>query len=140
MKQLNITIHPFSALAGMALLGLVWVTAGAMPLQGSSSTRDVSAIGNVNEPHPRDFVRVVGGTPFVVPPGRVLVVRSLASSTPASTQYNYIWITGINTYVGKLLYGDHHDVHPGVMAVSGDSVTVYRNGFDGLALGYLVDA
>ena len=76
MKQLNITIHPFSALAGMALLGLVWVTAGAMPLQGSSSTRDVSAIEDVNDVHPRDCVIIRLGQPYVVPVGRLLVITA----------------------------------------------------------------
>ena len=35
MKQVSISIHPFSALLGMALLSMVWVSAAAMPLQGS---------------------------------------------------------------------------------------------------------
>ncbi|HIF42241.1 MAG TPA: hypothetical protein EYQ74_14245, partial [Planctomycetes bacterium] len=86
MKQLNITIHPFSALAGMALLGLVWVTAGAMPLQGSSSTRDVSAIENVNEPHPRDYVQIFEGAPYTVPQGKLLVIKQVGNVRPAGGQ------------------------------------------------------
>ena len=83
MKQINITIHPLSALAGMALLGLVFVTAGAMPMQGSSSTRDVSAIENVNDPHPRDFVWLEAGAVasqvFTVPTGKIMVITGVAS-------------------------------------------------------------
>ena len=83
MKQVNITIHPFSALVGMALLGLVLVTASAMPTQGSSSTRDVSAIENVNDPHPRDFVWLEAGASassvFTVPAEKILVITGVAS-------------------------------------------------------------
>ena len=77
MKQVNISIHPFSALVGMAVLSMVWVSAAAMPLQSSSSDRDVSAIENVNEPHPRDFWRLDYGNTYTVPSGKILVVTNV---------------------------------------------------------------
>jgi hypothetical protein len=77
MKQVNISIHPFSALVGMAVLSMAWVTAAAMPLQGSSSDRDVSAIEDVSRPHPRDYVRIHEGAPFTVPEGKVLSLTGI---------------------------------------------------------------
>ena len=139
MKQININIHPFSALAGMALLGLVLVTAGAMPLQGSSSTRDVSAIENVNEPHPRDYVRIKEGTPFVVPSGKCLVVKSLSYSTYNGSTHVQLRINGVDAYSGTMV-GGKSEITPGFLAVAGESVSVHRDGVIALALGYLVDA
>jgi hypothetical protein len=146
MKQLNITIHPFSALAGMALLGLVWVTAGAMPLQGSSSTRDVSAIDIVSDPHPRDFVRIVKGSPYTVPAGKVLVVKQLGLIAQGTSTNGLITLsidgvvvaTSNHHYMNDLQL---HDYEPGLAAQAGSQVAVATSSnYPAGALGYLVDA
>jgi hypothetical protein len=150
MKQLNITIHPFSALAGMVLLGLVWVTAGAMPLQGSSSTRDVSAIQDVNDPHPRDYVRVIEGVPFTVPAGKIFVMRGLGASSPYQQPYNQtVYVDGIPTFSERFGWSSdgyqHHGKEvptPGIGADAGSVVTTSTtsSNIPGIVLGYLVDA
>ena len=152
MKQLNITIHPFSALAGMALLGLVWVTAGAMPLQGSSSTRDVSAIEVVSDPHPRDYVRVQEGTPYTVPSGRIFVGKGMGfADNPGSSAFSLTMQVNGASVISE--YGWHannaagmwHDkklteIPLGVTAQAGDVVSASSSRPDGVVIGYLVDA
>jgi hypothetical protein len=81
MEDLHITIHPFSALIGAALVCLTMLTVGAIAVQGSSSTRDVSAIEIVSDPHPREFVRIVEGAPYTVPSGKILVPTAFGSNT-----------------------------------------------------------
>ena len=149
MKQINIIIHPFSALAGMALLGLVLVTAGAMPLQGSSSTRDVSAIEVVSDPHPRDNVVISGGMPFVVPSGRLLVVTALGDGVGINSS-QVLFVDGISEvsaveYTAGGSGGGRHWASsvlqlptPGLTAQSGQTVTL--SGSSSRAWGYLVDA
>ena len=143
MKQLNIAIHPFSALAGMALLGLVWVTAGAMPLQGSSSTRDVSAIEVVSDPHPRDYVRMDGTTPYTVPTGKLFHLTGLGD-LQASSKWVDFYIDGqvaMRTFV--VPSGGTScivaNTTPGVVAASGSILTVFGPTTP-VAIGYLVDA
>jgi hypothetical protein len=163
MKQINITIHPFSALAGMALLGLVLVTAGAMPMQGSSSTRDVSAIENVNDPHPRDFVRIVEGAPFSVPAGKVFVGTgtrhtSLIGHGNGTGQYAIVVaFDGVQVLAlySRFAHGGasppiafgNLDIPTGFSAVAGTVITVdgvnespTMDDAGGCLLGYLVDA
>ena len=152
MKQLNITIHPFSALAGMALLGLVFVTAGAMPLQSSASTRDVSAIEVVSPWPSKDVVRIYDTSPYVVPAGKNLVLTALGNlaigGTPrilidgnteiqvnwhdkASVTQQSSWAYPSNAFTSML------DLPaPGLIALSGQTVSTV----EGRAWGYLVDA
>jgi hypothetical protein len=152
MKQVNITIHPFSALLGMALLSMVWVSAAAMPLQGSSSDRDVSAIENVNDPHPRDYVRVQQGAPYTVPAGRVFVGRGMGfASNPGNVSFSltmringqdvlsesgYYYSDSTRTWHDQALT----EFPFGVTAQAGAAVSVNSSKVDGVLLGYLVDA
>ena len=142
MKQLNITIHPFSALAGMALLGLVWVTAGAMPLQGSSSTRDVSAIEVVGNPHPRDFWRLDWGNTYTVPSGKFLVVTTGGHSVNVGNGAVTLVADGIR--VAHFLYGfgPANEIHH--LAFKAGTAMSLDDGYTGNGtphvLGYLVDA
>ena len=145
MKQINITIHPFSALGGMALLGLVLVTAGAMPLQGSSSTRDVSAISDINDPHPRDAVRFMNGSPYTVPSGKILLITC---AMKPSSDSNHVLRVSING-VGLFQHGLHETgggliTFPfGLTAAAGDIVeieNVTSNATGAVLLGYLADA
>ena len=145
MKQLNITIHPFSALAGMALLGLVFVTAGAMPLQGSSSTRDVSAIENVNDPHPRDSVRVMQGSPYTVPGGKILLVTCVMLPQGGGTFEVRVSINGVSLFQNHVAAdaGGLITFPFGFTAGAGDIVevdNVSSIGSGSVLLGYLVDA
>jgi hypothetical protein len=154
MKQINITIHPFSALAGMALLGLVFVTAGAMPMQGSSSTRDVSAIEVVSPWPSHDVVRIYDTSPYVVPAGKNLVLTALGNNdsnlslpgTPrilidGNTEIQVYWHTQFGTGSGMSwsanAFTSMLDLPaPGLIALSGQTVSTVQ----GRAWGYLVDA
>jgi len=136
----------------MALIVLVWVTAAAMPTQGSS-TRDVSAIELVNDPHPRDFVRISEGQPYVVPLGKILVVTGLGTSTnPTNLTYlrvdgadeltaMYVFTSGSGSGLNMVL--SVQEISSGGMALqAGQTVTVYTpsGGTNGRAWGHLVDA
>ena len=142
MKQINITIHPFSALAGMALLGLVLVTAGAMPLQGSSSTRDVSAIEVVKGPVPNEYLELNSGTAFTVPGGKRFILTALGGVYQNSTYISFI-VNGIQKFLADPNANENtgltlKSVPQGPHADAGEVVDI--SGPDGIAYGYLVDA
>ena len=154
MKQVNISIHPFSALVGMAVLSMAWVTAAAMPLQGSSSDRDVSAIENVNEPHPGDYVRLVEGASYTVPASKILVLNCLyVQESHLLEDGGSRWKAQVS-FDGALVFEDVHNdasdgttvaIPPGLTAAAGTLVSVGDDVMYGQyrtmgALGYLVDA
>ena len=143
MKQLNITMHPFSALAGMALLGLVWVTAGAMPLQGSSSTRDVSAIEDVNGPRAANAVAVYEGVAYTVPSGKSLVVTGigLISGANGDVYVKFDSVSVLAAEAGSVTQALTH-VPFGLVAKSGQIVSALSPPPSAwcVILGYLVDA
>ena len=138
MKQLNITIHPFSALAGMALLGLVLVVAAASFPIGSQTDRDISATTIVDRPS-SDWVRIDSSTPFTVPTSRYFHLTGLgmpANSNSAGT----LLIDGMQTIVGYGNVGTGNGCSvkttpEGIVASSGSIVTVPL----GFAFGYLAD-
>ena len=147
MKQVSITIHPFSALVGMAVLSMAWVTAGAMPLQGSSSNRDVSAIENVNDPHPRDFVLLTGSSPYIVPEGKILVVEALGDRSNPMGDIT-LTVDG-EIQVARQGYGGGGSgivlsilelPGRGIAVGAGAVVEVAGGGTESRAWGYLVDA
>jgi len=149
MKQLTFSVHPGSALIGAAIVGLSIVTAGAITVQGSGASRDVSAIENVNDVHPREFVCVKGLVPFVVPPDKLLVLTALGSANntiiPWTLQIDGTIEVGIDTdssspHLPTIL----EFARPGLVAYPGQNVTVLYPPNptipDGRAWGYLVDA
>jgi hypothetical protein len=83
MKNINITIHPLSALIGAGIVCITMLTVGAVTAQGPSSARDVSAIEVVSDPHPRDFVWLEAGASaspvFTVPAEKIMVITGVAS-------------------------------------------------------------
>jgi len=146
MKQIQLTIHPFSALIGAALVCLTMLTVGAIAVQGSSSTRDVSAIEIVSDPHPRDFVRVVEDAPFTVPIGRILVVTGMGMEGSVDSTWLTCMLNGspvLITYSNTDKAGAfHHPISRGLTAMAGDAVFVDSShpSVKGILLGYLVDA
>ena len=140
MKQ--ISIHPFSALVGMAVLSMVWVTAAAMPLPGSSSDRDVSAIEVVSDPHPRDYVILRGDQPFEVPAGRLLVLTSAGRYDASGGGYCTVYVDGQLEVMTIAHFGSSSSSvvelgAPGLVVQSGQVVTLVAQE---RAWGYLVDA
>ena len=100
----------------------------------------------VHQPaHPRDFVRIEEGTPYVVPVGRILVVTALgAKGSHGTIEFR---VNGVFEVVVKGSGGEWAPTvaelpTPGVAAAAGDSVEVDASGVgsDGRAWGYLVDA
>ena len=145
MKQIKITIHPFSALIGAAIVCLTMITVGAVTVQGSSSTRDVSAIEVVSDPHPRDYVRIVAGTPYTVPAGKVLVVKQLGLMALGSSTGSLITLSIDGVVVATVAHfymSDLQSVYePGLAAQGGSQVVVATaSNYLAGALGYLVDA
>jgi hypothetical protein len=158
MKQINITIHPFSALIGAAIVCLTMLTVGAVTVQGSSSTRDVSAIEVVSDPHPRDFVRIVEGSAYTVPSGKVLVPTAFGSNqwslvggvSPSAT---YVVLANSVEVWREYKHGSNlgTEVAPNEMTATIPtglsfaeqtlvSVSEYSPTSTGVLLGYLVDA
>jgi hypothetical protein len=140
MKQINITIHPFSALIGAAIVCLTMLTVGAVTVQGTSSTRDVSAIENVNEPHPRDFVRIDEGVPFTTPAGKLFHLTSLGGTVVSDWFY-------ICTFDGVVVVTARANgkcsaalLPPGFVASAGTVVALPNSQNGAVATGYLVDA
>jgi hypothetical protein len=143
MKNIHITLHPLSVLAGMALLGFPLIATGAFAPQGSSSDRDVSAIENVNEPHPRDYVRVDGATPFTVPTGKLFHLTGLGGTSNVGGN---VWCVVDNSNVAEVYAGVSEGSHCSLKAVppghtfsSGQIMTLAGSPY-AVAMGYLVDA
>jgi len=126
----------------MAVLALVWITVSAMPLQGSSSTRDVNAVEIVSDPHPRDYWRMDWGNTYTVPAGKVLVITEGGHSKPQGGSLTVV-IDGIR--IVGFSYGSAGPVSlgAGIAATAGQIVSLddgsTTNGAP-LIWGYLVDA
>ena len=149
MKQLQLTIHPFSALIGAALVCLTMLTVGAIAVQGSSSTRDVSAIEDVNDVHPRDCIIIKNGTPYVVPAGRILVVTAFGDSDSVSTGYIHLTVDGVEEIGCKtkdygegvgMITGIVPTPKPGLILNQGQTLSFSSSDTNFRAWGYLVDA
>ncbi len=69
---MKLQMHPFSALAGAAMLGLVLIAASVAPAQGHR-TRVIGI------PDPRDIIVIEEGTPYLVPAGHSFVVTALGT-------------------------------------------------------------
>lgn len=121
-------------------------------LQSVPADRDVQAVLDTSQPHPRDFVRIQQGTPFTVPAGRILVVTGMGFATsPGFASYTLaIEIDGVAVLT------EYHWAHLGSSgAVNGPSLTTLPQGVvaaeaqvvtaastltDCVLLGYLADA
>ena len=151
MKNYEIRIQPFSALAGACLLALCFVATGAFAPQGSASARDVSAIEIVSTNPPEDYVRIYDATPYTVPSAKRLIITALGNPNLGIT-YTNLYIDGnleVTAHAHPSFgYGNGHGwgatilssvtelPTPGIAAISGQLVTVNA----GVAWGYLVDA
>jgi hypothetical protein len=147
MKNINITLHPFSVLTGMALLGFGLIATGAFAPQGSSGQRDVSAMENVNEPRPADYVRIDDHTPYTVPADKFFVLTALGCDTYASGLRVQVLVDGViwfegQGYLGSASADSIHLVPPGVVVAGGSTIELYDGNpnYTGIGLGYLTDA
>ncbi len=142
-----------------ALLALVL----AFPLfaQGQSpmSVVRVSLVGSVpleirvpGQPRAKDIVRIEEGTPFLVPPGRILVMTGLGHAGGLVSSWA-VTIDGVLVWADKILAGSNGVgsiqeamviPRPGLTAQPGStvSVAVYasQGNTSGVIIGYLEDA
>ena len=143
MKQIQLTIHPFSALIGAALVCLTMLTVGAIAVQGSSSTRDVSAIEDVNSPRAANAVAVYEGVAYTVPSGKSLVVTGIGLISGANGDV-YVKFDSVSVLCAEpgSMYHSLVPVPFGLVAKSGQIVKAYTPPSSdwGVILGYLVDA
>jgi hypothetical protein len=140
----TIQLHPLSVLVGLgiALLGLVAMGQMAVPsrtaLAHSSMFRQVA--------HPRDWVVIKEGVPFLVPPGRILVLTGVGATKFSSCAFGgTIRIDGSDAAEGSQYdnNGDAsvHGLPVGLSARAGSTVEIDACAAGaGRAWGYLVDA
>ncbi len=87
---MEIRLHPGSLLVGLGIAVLGFVAMGQQALPAIPDIWRVAVVRPIEvAPHPRDYVQVKEGVPYVVPTGKVLVLTALGGSTPAAGTYNY---------------------------------------------------
>lgn len=150
---MKLTIDIPSALITLSAVGIAAVLAGAAPIQSSASDRDVQAVEDLSQPHPRDFVRIQQGTPFVVPSDSILVIKGMSFANPngAAGWSQTIQIDGVPAFsdygwfrnqanVGTWHASQVTEIPLGVTAGEGSTVEAVSNRSDCVLLGYLADA
>jgi hypothetical protein len=85
--------QPLSVFLGLVIGALLLVTMGQMPTNILDHQRVRVECG----PHPREFVQLRGGTPFVVPSGQIFVLTALGRI--AGNASTYLRINGNNELI-----------------------------------------
>ena len=159
MKPLE--LHPISALAGAAALGLTLIAAGAVqvhpdkrvqvgpvaPLGSSTlSLRIVNPIEVVGIPDPRDMIVIDEAIPYVVPTGKLFVLTGLGSTKTGTAAGARLFVDGAqvlqnpgSTNATTSMF----PVPPGFTVPAGSTITLLHTSGTPLvarAWGYLVDA
>lgn len=146
---MKLTIDIPSALITLSAVGIAAVLAGAAPIQTTAGARDVQAVENLSQAHPRDFISLQSGSSFTVPPGRIAVIESVTFlEVPPNAGW---WLARVvvdgTAQFAKLAYTSSNNNfnmqpsvgEPGVAAGEGQVITLPSN-LPAAALGYLVDA
>jgi len=153
MKNYEIRIQPFSALAGAFLVVLCFVATGAFAPQGSSNTRDIDATEILNATQINNFVRILGEQSYQVPTGKKLVITGVGgTSTPFAASVFVDGVHEVSTfYHNESINGSSWGVPattvpsilqmptPGLVVQPGQTVTV-GGGTGSRVWGYLLDA
>jgi hypothetical protein len=133
-------LHPASLAVGAALM----VGVGILSAQNIVGTptievRAIEPVVTYSPAHPKNFVRVEMATPYVVPSERILVLTALGWNDGGS--YAHLLIDGNIVFLTtSTLEGSIQPiVSPGIVAQSGQTVSVTSNQGEGVALGYLAD-
>ena len=139
MKNIQITLQPLSLLVGAGLLGIMLITTGAFTPQGTASARDVSATEIVGTFNPRTVVRIVEGSPYTVPAGKLLVLTAIFCPIYNSDRLN-LNINGTPELTWSV--STPKTIPPGFVVNSGSIVEPYMSDpfYVGHCNGYLVDA
>ena len=147
-------IQPLSALVGAASLGVALLTVSAFqvsvakkPTQQLLAGLGITIDGPVQiegVPTPSQMMRIVEGSPFTVPPGKVFVVTGTAFSSGAfgpsdvNVLFDGVSVLNVDGNTGSPT-GGASAIPPGVVASEGTVVSVSSVG-TGVLLGYLADA
>ena len=145
---MKLTIDIPSALLTLSAVGIAAVLAGAAPIQGSASDRDVQVVADLSQPHPRDFISLQSGASFTVPAGKIAVIESVSFvEVPPTGGWHpaRVAVDGSDLFAA-IFRADSASVNitpaiaqPGVMATEGQVITL-TSVVSAAALGYLVDA
>lgn len=139
----TIQLHPLSLLVGVSFALLGVVVMGQAPAAKRHAAAHDSGLLQVA--HPRDWIRIDGGTSYTVPQGKLLVITALGCYHGATTQ---AWLTFDGSSVVSAAVDITHngttvkEVPIGLRASPGTVVDVMCSApqADGRAWGYLVDA
>ncbi|MBL6721884.1 MAG: hypothetical protein ISQ08_10800 [Planctomycetes bacterium] len=109
---MKLTIDIPSALFTLAAVGIAAVLAGAAPIQGTASDRDVQATEDIGRRKASDLVCIEGidgqeSAPFVVPSGHILVLTGALNSSAPSIGWEFT--IGPKAIAVYSLYGDYQD-------------------------------
>jgi len=153
-------INPFSALVGAASLGVVLLTVSAFqvsvsksPTQQMLGSLGISIDGPIQVegiPTPSQMMRVVEGTSYSVPSGKVFVATGLGRAGNDNSDKATLRIDGVPVAQSLPAIGSSNDMNdsttirslpPGMAAKAGQSVSVETDSSSGggIVLGYLAD-
>jgi len=145
-----LSVHWRSAFAGAGLLGAILLVAGAaqVPLPPREIPAGVGLTRVAGIPDPREMVVVREGTPYIVPPGRLLAITGLGGTNHLgpNTLEVTLRVDGIDEVEAsvRLPYGNGTtvaDLPQGFSVREGSSVEVLSTTGDyGCAWGYLAEA
>ena len=139
----TIQLHPTSLFVGAAVLGLAFLTMAQTP-------QPINPTWSPRNPLPvvllRDYVQIYEGTPYTVPPNKILMLTALGKGSFSGTAHVLInnqpapevtmYCTanaGTNNSISELPRG--------LTMNAGDVVTIVSaTGASGVAWGYLADA
>lgn len=142
-----ISIHPFSALAGAALLVLVLMATGAVQVPGSVQRIPIYTPGLVHVagiPDASQMIALRDGAPLVVPMGKTLVFTGIGG-TGFGTSVSIV-VDGLMEVTAPIPQGTSYSatvfaIPPGLAARAGMTVQVMASQpGTGRAWGYLADA
>lgn len=148
----TIELHPVSLLVGLAVAGLAFLAMSQAPVAPVPARTPLFAA------HPRDFVQIEEGTPFVVPAGKLFVPTAFGTQPPTFVSQTYellsLSVDGVTQFSSwKALLGSSFDpvgngssmrglpngfaVQPGALVEVRDANATVR---DSRVWGYLADA
>lgn len=140
-------MHAPSLLLGAGLVaGALALSAASRPSGVTAQESEVNATG-VGSGLWRDLVRIVEGSPFTVPEGKVLVVQSCGFVTRESSDPILIgeplmmFVDGVRSLI-LVPTSANHEIRPGWAAPEKSQITLSYGGDPqiGYLFGYLIDA
>jgi hypothetical protein len=148
MKNYEIRIQPFSALAGACLVVLCLVATGAFAPQGSSTQRDVNRFIIEPDYHPSEIIRIDEGVVYTIPTGKYFVPIEFGDGTSLPITNNYdkrLFVNGTQAMVNRHSITEAVPAAVRCLLVPGATVQTSDSGLNsGSAnvklVGYLIDA